>query len=122
MSPDPGRPFTVEPWIVREPALDMESLGVTETVFALSNGHIGLRGNLDEGEPHATPGTYLNSFYERGRCRTPRAGTATRSPARRSSTSPTARSSGCWWTTSRSTCATARCTATSACSTCSRAR
>ena len=65
MSPDPGRPFTVEPWVVREPSLDMESLGVTETVFALSNGHIGLRGNLDEGEPHATPGTYLNSFYER---------------------------------------------------------
>ena len=35
-----------------------------ESVFALSNGHIGLRGNLDEGEPHALPGTYLNSFYE----------------------------------------------------------
>jgi len=33
-------------------------------VFALSNGHIGLRGNLDEGEPHDIPGTYLNSFYE----------------------------------------------------------
>ena len=65
MSPDPGRPFTVEPWIVREPALDMASLGVSETVFALSNGHIGLRGNLDKGEPHDTPGTYLNSFYER---------------------------------------------------------
>src|SRR3954462_15199019 len=65
MSPDPGRPFTVEPWVVGEPSLDMASLGVTETVFALSNGHIGLRGNLDEGEPHATPGTYLNSFYER---------------------------------------------------------
>ena len=29
-----------------------------------SNGHIGLRGNLDEGEPHGLPGTYLNSFYE----------------------------------------------------------
>ena len=65
MSPDPGRPFTVEPWVVREPSLDMAALGVSETVFALSNGHIGLRGNLDEGEPHATPGTYLNSFYER---------------------------------------------------------
>jgi alpha,alpha-trehalose phosphorylase len=65
VSPDPGRPFTVEPWVVREPSLDMEALGVSETVFALSNGHIGLRGNLDEGEPHATPGTYLNSFYER---------------------------------------------------------
>ena len=33
-------------------------------MFALSNGHIGLRGNLDEGEPHGLPGTYLNSFYE----------------------------------------------------------
>ena len=31
-----------------------------ESVFALSNGHIGLRGNLDEGEPHGLPGTYLN--------------------------------------------------------------
>ena len=30
----------------------------------MSNGHIGLRGNLDEGEPHGMPGTYLNSFYE----------------------------------------------------------
>jgi alpha,alpha-trehalose phosphorylase len=34
-------------------------------VFALSNGHLGLRGNLDEGEPHGLPGTYLNSVYER---------------------------------------------------------
>jgi trehalose/maltose hydrolase-like predicted phosphorylase len=33
-------------------------------VFALSNGHLGLRGNLDEGEPHGIPGTYLGSFYE----------------------------------------------------------
>ncbi|WP_300008818.1 glycoside hydrolase family 65 protein [Pseudonocardia sp.] len=65
MSPDPGRAFTVEPWVVREPNLDLELLGQVESVFALSNGHIGLRGNLDEGEPHQTPGTYLNSFYER---------------------------------------------------------
>ena len=78
MSPDPGRPFTVEPWHVREPKLDMAAIGQVESVFALSNGHIGLRGNLDEGEPHATPGTYLNSFYEkrplpvrRGRVRLP---------------------------------------------------
>jgi alpha,alpha-trehalose phosphorylase len=65
VSPDPARPFTVEPWVVREHRLHLEELGRTESVFALSNGHIGLRGNLDEGEPHATPGTYLNSFYER---------------------------------------------------------
>ncbi|GEL21415.1 glycosyl hydrolase [Pseudonocardia sulfidoxydans NBRC 16205] len=60
-----GRPFTVEPWCVREPALHLEAMGQTESVFALSNGHIGMRGNLDEGEPHAIPGTYLNSLYER---------------------------------------------------------
>ena len=33
-------------------------------MFALSNGHIGMRGNLDEGEPHGLPGMYLNSVYE----------------------------------------------------------
>ena len=33
-------------------------------MFALANGHLGLRGNLDEGEPHGLPGTYLNSVYE----------------------------------------------------------
>lgn len=65
MTPDPTRPFTVEPWVIREPRLNFEDLGRSESVFALSNGHIGLRGNLDEGEPHDTPGTYLNSFYER---------------------------------------------------------
>jgi alpha,alpha-trehalose phosphorylase len=56
--------FTVEPWSVRETELDLSSLARTESVFALSNGHIGLRGNLDEGEPYGLPGTYLNSFYE----------------------------------------------------------
>jgi alpha,alpha-trehalose phosphorylase len=65
MSPDTARPFTVEPWVVRESRLDLDSIGQVESVFALSNGHIGLRGNLDEGEPNAWPGTYLNSFYER---------------------------------------------------------
>jgi alpha,alpha-trehalose phosphorylase len=56
--------FAVEPWAVRESRLDLTALGQTESVFALANGHIGLRGNLDEGDPHALPGSYLNSFYE----------------------------------------------------------
>jgi trehalose/maltose hydrolase-like predicted phosphorylase len=56
--------FPVEPWHIREPHFDLEHLGLIESVFALSNGHIGLRGNLDEGEPYVLPGTYLNSFYE----------------------------------------------------------
>ncbi len=56
--------FAVEPWSVRETALNLEALAQAESVFALSNGHLGLRGNLDEGEPFGLPGTYLNSFYE----------------------------------------------------------
>jgi alpha,alpha-trehalose phosphorylase len=56
--------FKVEPWCVRETQLALERLGHTESVFALANGHLGLRGNLDEGEPFGIPGTYLNSFYE----------------------------------------------------------
>jgi alpha,alpha-trehalose phosphorylase len=56
--------FSVEPWAVRETHLDLDVLAQSESVFALANGHIGLRANLDEGEPFALPGTYLNSFYE----------------------------------------------------------
>src|SRR5438874_9471828 len=56
--------FAVEPWAVRETELDLGKLAQTESVFALANGHIGLRGNLDEGEPSGLPGTYLAGFHE----------------------------------------------------------
>src|SRR5258707_5939126 len=56
--------FPVEEWVIRETELNLDVLAQTESVFALSNGHIGLRGNLDEGEPYGIPGTYLNSVYE----------------------------------------------------------
>jgi alpha,alpha-trehalose phosphorylase len=56
--------FPVEPWHVRETELNLDLLAQSESVFALANGHIGLRANLDEGEPYGMPGTYLNSFYE----------------------------------------------------------
>ncbi|MEU4625013.1 glycosyl hydrolase family 65 protein [Actinoplanes sp. NPDC023801] len=53
-----------DPWQVRETRLDTALLGPMESVFALTNGFLGLRGNLDEGEPFEISGTYLNSFYE----------------------------------------------------------
>jgi len=56
--------FAVEPWRVREDGMHLDLLAETESIFALSNGHVGVRGNLDEGEPNAIPGTYLNGFYE----------------------------------------------------------
>jgi alpha,alpha-trehalose phosphorylase len=62
VSPKPV--FAVEPWSISETRLELDLLARTESLFALANGHIGLRANLDEGEPYAIPGTYLNSFYE----------------------------------------------------------
>ncbi|HEX5268736.1 MAG TPA: hypothetical protein VFW24_18365, partial [Acidimicrobiales bacterium] len=57
--------FTVEPWCLRATDLDLAVLAQSESVFALANGNIGWRGNLDEGEPHGLPGSYLNGVYER---------------------------------------------------------
>jgi alpha,alpha-trehalose phosphorylase len=56
--------YGVEPWCLTETSLNLDLIAQSESVFALSNGHIGLRGNLDEGDPHGLPGTYLNSLYE----------------------------------------------------------
>ncbi|HEX6525436.1 MAG TPA: glycosyl hydrolase family 65 protein [Streptosporangiaceae bacterium] len=56
--------YGVDPWLLRETPLKLDVLAQSESIFALSNGHIGLRGNLDEGDPHGLPGTYLNSVYE----------------------------------------------------------
>ncbi|HEX4729833.1 MAG TPA: family 65 glycosyl hydrolase, partial [Solirubrobacterales bacterium] len=62
MIEDPA--YTVEPWGIRETHLDLEKLAQSESVFALANGHIGVRGTLEEGEPYALPGTYLNALWE----------------------------------------------------------
>src|SRR6202166_5369889 len=56
--------FTVEPWCVRATSLDLDVLAQAESVFALSNGHIGWRATLDEGEPSGLPGSYLNGVWE----------------------------------------------------------
>src|SRR6202042_3177126 len=71
-TPRPGRTgpmikqsvYGTEPWRLVEKRLDLGLLAQSESIFALSNGHIGLRGNLDEGDPHGLPGSYLNSVYE----------------------------------------------------------
>ncbi len=56
--------YSIDPWVLCETNLDLNVLAQSETLFALSNGHIGLRGNLDEGEPFGSPGSYLNGVYE----------------------------------------------------------
>ncbi len=56
--------YAVDPWTIPERKLQLDLLAQTESIFALSNGHIGLRGNLDEGEPSGRSGTFLNGFFE----------------------------------------------------------
>jgi alpha,alpha-trehalose phosphorylase len=56
--------YPIDPWHVRETGFDLDLLAQSESVFALANGHVGVRGNLDEGDPNALPGSYLNSFHE----------------------------------------------------------
>ncbi|MBB1156391.1 glycoside hydrolase family 65 protein [Amycolatopsis dendrobii] len=56
--------YECAPWELRWRGLDVDALQRTESAFAVSNGHIGLRGTLEEGEPRGLPGTYLNGFYE----------------------------------------------------------
>jgi alpha,alpha-trehalose phosphorylase len=56
--------YPIEGWHVRETDFALESLPQSETIFSLSNGYLGLRGNLEEGAPAFERGTYLNGFYE----------------------------------------------------------
>lgn len=55
-------------WKIIEEEFDVESNYLDETVFALGNGYIGMRGNFEEGYygPKGTSleGIYLNGFYE----------------------------------------------------------
>ncbi|RSM67587.1 glycoside hydrolase family 65 protein [Kibdelosporangium aridum] len=59
--------YEIAPWQLRWRGLDLDALRRTESTFALANGHVGLRGTFEEGEPRGLPGTYLNGFYEQRR-------------------------------------------------------
>jgi alpha,alpha-trehalose phosphorylase len=56
--------FPAEPFRLVERGYNPESTGQTETLFALGNGFLGLRGSHDEGTPSYMPGVLLNGFHE----------------------------------------------------------
>ncbi|WP_305094937.1 glycoside hydrolase family 65 protein [Prescottella sp. R16] len=56
--------FPAEPWRLRATSLDLDVLAQTESLFTVANGHLGWRGNLDEGDPHGLPGSYLAGVHE----------------------------------------------------------
>ncbi len=57
-------PYPVEPWTVREVGFEPANAARNATVFALANGHLGLRGDLEEDVWSDARGTYLNGFHE----------------------------------------------------------
>ena len=64
----PIHTYPLEAWRITETAFDIGSNFLDETIFALGNGYIGLRGAHEEGfsGPPSTSldGTYLNGFHE----------------------------------------------------------
>ncbi|HEY0890910.1 MAG TPA: glycosyl hydrolase family 65 protein [Nocardioides sp.] len=66
VGPDPmdrGR-FPADPWRLVETGYDPADLGLTETLFSVGNGYLGMRGNPEEGRPSFAHGTFLNGFHE----------------------------------------------------------
>ncbi|MCR2799666.1 glycosyl hydrolase family 65 protein [Microbacterium sp. zg-Y818] len=56
--------FPVDPWRLVEKNFTLEDVGVTETLFALGNGYLGMRGNQPEGLHGHEHGTFINGFHE----------------------------------------------------------
>ncbi len=60
---DRGR-FPADPWRLVECIHNAEDLGVTETLFTVANGYLGMRGNPEEGRDAYQHGTFVNGFHE----------------------------------------------------------
>ncbi|WP_194410881.1 glycoside hydrolase family 65 protein [Microbacterium cremeum] len=56
--------FPVDAWRLVETSFALEDAGVTETLFSVGNGYLGLRGNHAEGRFAYEHGTYINGFHE----------------------------------------------------------
>ena len=60
---DRGR-FPVDPWRLVETSHSPADLGVSETLFTVGNGYLGMRGNPEEGRDAFVHGTFINGFHE----------------------------------------------------------
>lgn len=56
--------FPIDPWRLIEKSVSSDDVGVTETLFAVGNGYLGLRGNQPEGRQAHEHGTFINGFHE----------------------------------------------------------
>ena len=56
--------FPAADWKFTEAQFSDSDLGKTETLFALGNGYLGMRGNVEEGRDTHSHGTFINGFHE----------------------------------------------------------
>ncbi len=56
--------FPADAWRLTENTFDARDIGTTETLFAVGNGYLGFRGNLEEGHDAYAHGTFVNGFHE----------------------------------------------------------
>ena len=60
----PSRDYPADEWNVIEKAFHPEFMAQLETMLALGNGYLGMRGCPEEGGPNAENGTFINGFYD----------------------------------------------------------
>jgi trehalose/maltose hydrolase-like predicted phosphorylase len=56
--------YPVAQWSVTEDRLDLDKIPGDETVFALANGYMGVRGTFEERSIAYAPGSFINGYYE----------------------------------------------------------
>jgi len=56
--------YPADDWRLIETRFYPRLLAQTETLFSLSNGYLGMRGNFEEGRPAFQRGTFVNGFHE----------------------------------------------------------
>jgi trehalose/maltose hydrolase-like predicted phosphorylase len=100
----PSHVYPADEWSVVEEAFHPEFLAQLESMLALGNGYLGMRGCPEEGGPNAENGTFINGSMKRGRSSTEKKLMVLQKLVRRSATRPTAKSSNCSSMTSLSGC------------------
>ena len=60
----PSHDYPADEWNVVEKTFNPEFLAQIETMLAVGNGYLGMRGCPEEGGPNAENGTFINGFYE----------------------------------------------------------
>ncbi len=66
VGPDPidRTRFPADEWRLVETSHSDDDLGTTETLFAVGNGYLGMRGNPEEGRRSYEHGTFINGYHE----------------------------------------------------------